>query len=72
MYTQVLTRLSTRMDVTVRGMDATFEHTRMYLLRVTVMRVFNLRVRVQAHTILILISHKLTFQIPYLLPTFSL
>lgn len=62
MYTQVLTRLSTRMDVTVRGMDATFEHTRMYLLRVTVMRVFNLRVRVrvQAHTILILISHKLT------------
>jgi len=61
MYTQVLTRLSTRMYVTVHGMDATFEHTRMYLLRVTVMRVFNLRVRVQAPTILILISHKLTF-----------
>lgn len=60
MYTQVLTRLNTRMHVTVRGMDATDEHTRTYLLRVTVMRVFNLRARVQAHTILILISHKLT------------
>lgn len=31
------------MDVTVRGMDATSEHTRMYLLRVTEMRVLKLR-----------------------------
>ncbi len=45
MYTQVLTRLSTRMDVTVRGTDATFEHTRTYLLQVTVMRVLNFCVK---------------------------
>jgi len=61
MYTQVLTRLSTRMDVTVRGMDATFEHPWTDLLRVTGMIVLNGYPQFQVHTILILISHKLTF-----------
>lgn len=40
-HTQELTKLSTIMEVTVRGMDATFEHPGTDLLRVTGMIVLN-------------------------------
>ena len=42
-YTLGLTVLSTVMEVTVRGMDATFEHPWTDWLRVTVMAVLNRR-----------------------------